>query len=99
MHPVNGDSAGQRGRRQLPLRADRLHGRDAIAKAVKAAAGLGPLRAVVITHIGPDWPGGRGPARMLDSSGSETVKAEAHKTQNSQRRAKIPRWTDGRNES
>ena len=35
---------------------------DAIAKAVKAAAGLGPLRAAVITHIGPDWPGGRGPA-------------------------------------
>ncbi len=33
---------------------------DAIAKAVKAAAGLGPLRAAVITHIGPDWPGGRG---------------------------------------
>jgi len=35
---------------------------DAIAKAVKAAAGLGPLRAAVITHIGPDWPGGRGPS-------------------------------------
>ncbi len=34
---------------------------DAIAKAVNAAAGLGPLRAAVITHIGPDWPGGRGP--------------------------------------
>jgi NAD(P)-dependent dehydrogenase (short-subunit alcohol dehydrogenase family) len=32
---------------------------DAIAKAVKAAAGLGPLRAAVITDIGPDWPGGR----------------------------------------
>ena len=42
---------------------------DAIAKAVKAAAGLGPLRAAVITHIGPDWPGGRGPARMLDPDG------------------------------
>ena len=27
---------------------------DAIAKAVKATAGLGPLRAAVITHIGPD---------------------------------------------
>ena len=40
---------------------------DAIANAVKAAASLGPLRAAVITHIGPDWPGGRGPARMLDS--------------------------------
>jgi nucleoside-diphosphate-sugar epimerase len=35
---------------------------DAIAKAVKAAAGLGPLRAAVITHIGPGWPGGRGPS-------------------------------------
>jgi len=35
---------------------------DAIATAVKAAAGLGPLRAAVITHIGPDWPGGRGPS-------------------------------------
>jgi hypothetical protein len=42
---------------------------DAIAKAVKAAAGLGPLRAAVITHIGPDWPGGRGPARMLGPDG------------------------------
>src|SRR5215207_8605012 len=42
---------------------------DAIAKAVKAAAGLGPLRAAVITHIGPEWPGGRGPARMLDPDG------------------------------
>jgi NAD(P)-dependent dehydrogenase (short-subunit alcohol dehydrogenase family) len=44
-------------------------GEDAIAKAVKTAAGLGPLRAAVITHIGPDWPGGRGPARMLDREG------------------------------
>jgi hypothetical protein len=34
---------------------------DAVAEAVKAVAGLGPLRAAVITHIGPDWPGGRGP--------------------------------------
>jgi NAD(P)-dependent dehydrogenase (short-subunit alcohol dehydrogenase family) len=42
---------------------------DAIANAVKAAAGLGPLRAAVITHIGADWPGGRGPARMLDDDG------------------------------
>jgi uncharacterized protein YbjT (DUF2867 family) len=42
---------------------------DAIATAVKVAAGLGPLRAAVITHIGPDWPGGRGPARMLDDRG------------------------------
>jgi NAD(P)-dependent dehydrogenase (short-subunit alcohol dehydrogenase family) len=33
------------------------------------AAGLGPLRAAVTTHIGPDWPGGRGPARMLDPDG------------------------------
>ena len=48
------------------LYVHRLHGEDAIATAVKAAAGLGPLRADVITHIGPDWPGGRGPARMLD---------------------------------
>ena len=30
---------------------------DAIAKAVKAAAGLGLLRAAVITHLDPDWPG------------------------------------------
>jgi hypothetical protein len=29
----------------------------------------GLLRAAVITHIGPDWPGGRGPARMLDPDG------------------------------
>jgi NAD(P)-dependent dehydrogenase (short-subunit alcohol dehydrogenase family) len=42
---------------------------DAIAKAVKVATGLGPLRAAVITHIGPDRPGGRGPARMLDPDG------------------------------
>jgi hypothetical protein len=27
---------------------------DAIAEAVKVAAGLGPLRAAMITHIGPD---------------------------------------------
>ncbi|MGH9230026.1 MAG: SDR family NAD(P)-dependent oxidoreductase [Acidimicrobiales bacterium] len=35
----------------------------------RLAAGLGPLRAAVTTHIGPDWPGGRGPARMLDPDG------------------------------
>jgi NAD(P)-dependent dehydrogenase (short-subunit alcohol dehydrogenase family) len=44
-------------------------GEDSIAEAVKAAAGLGPLRAAVITHIGPDWPGGRGPARVPDPDG------------------------------
>lgn len=42
---------------------------DAIAKTVKTGARLGPLRAAVITHIGPDWPGGRGPVRMLDPDG------------------------------
>jgi NAD(P)-dependent dehydrogenase (short-subunit alcohol dehydrogenase family) len=34
-------------------------GEDAIAKAVKAAAGLGPLRAAVIAHIDPDCPTAR----------------------------------------
>lgn len=42
---------------------------DAVAKTVKAAAGLGPLRAAVITHIGPDWPGGRGPGRGFPGRG------------------------------
>jgi NAD(P)-dependent dehydrogenase (short-subunit alcohol dehydrogenase family) len=51
---------------------------DAIAKAVKAGAGLGPLRAAVITHIGPDWPGGRGPARMLDPDGVRHMPKFAH---------------------
>jgi hypothetical protein len=32
---------------------------DAIATEVKAAVGRGPLCAALITHIGPDWPGGR----------------------------------------
>jgi NAD(P)-dependent dehydrogenase (short-subunit alcohol dehydrogenase family) len=49
---------------------------DAIAEAVKAAAGLGPLRAAVITHIGPHAPGEPGPARMLDSDGNRHTLAK-----------------------
>jgi NAD(P)-dependent dehydrogenase (short-subunit alcohol dehydrogenase family) len=41
-------------------------GEDAIAKAVKAAAGLGPLRAAVITHIGPGL--ARRPRALLSSA-------------------------------
>jgi NAD(P)-dependent dehydrogenase (short-subunit alcohol dehydrogenase family) len=43
---------------------------DAIAKAVQTAVGLGPLRAAVITHRGPPFPGSRGPGRVLDKEGN-----------------------------
>jgi NAD(P)-dependent dehydrogenase (short-subunit alcohol dehydrogenase family) len=42
---------------------------DAIAKAVQTAVDLGPLRACVITHRGPPFPGSRGPGRILDRDG------------------------------
>jgi len=52
---------------------------DAIAKAVKVAAGLGPLRAAVITHIGPDWPGGRGgPPGCWTPTGFDTPWRSSH---------------------
>lgn len=50
---------------------------DAIATAVKAAAGLGPLRAAVITHIGPDWPGGLTMRRTNSSESSTTLFANS----------------------
>jgi NAD(P)-dependent dehydrogenase (short-subunit alcohol dehydrogenase family) len=43
---------------------------DAIARAIRTAAGLGPLRAAVITHRGPPFPGSRGPSRVLDREGN-----------------------------
>jgi NAD(P)-dependent dehydrogenase (short-subunit alcohol dehydrogenase family) len=42
---------------------------DAIANAVQTAVGLGALRACVITHRGPPFPGGRGPSRIIDREG------------------------------
>jgi len=42
---------------------------DAIARAVETAVGLAPLRAAVITHRGPPFPGSRGPSRILDREG------------------------------
>ena len=42
---------------------------DAIATEVKAAVGRGPLCAALITHIGPDWPGGREPAHCWFPTG------------------------------
>jgi NAD(P)-dependent dehydrogenase (short-subunit alcohol dehydrogenase family) len=43
---------------------------DAIAKAIQTAVGLAPLRAAVITHRGPPFPGSRGPSRVLDRDGA-----------------------------
>jgi NAD(P)-dependent dehydrogenase (short-subunit alcohol dehydrogenase family) len=43
---------------------------NAIAKAIQTAVDLGPLRAAVITHRGPPFPGSRGPSRVLDRDGN-----------------------------
>jgi NAD(P)-dependent dehydrogenase (short-subunit alcohol dehydrogenase family) len=55
---------------------------DAIATAVKAAAGLGLLHAAVINHIGPDWPGGRRPARNAGRRRGSTLAKERALTWN-----------------
>jgi NAD(P)-dependent dehydrogenase (short-subunit alcohol dehydrogenase family) len=49
---------------------------DAIARAIRAAVDLAPLRAAVITHRGPPFPGSRGPARVLDREGKRLPLAD-----------------------
>jgi hypothetical protein len=58
---VIADVSDERGRRLHGRRRHRQGGRRP-----RAAA------RVVIIHIGPDWPGGRRPARMLDPDGVDT---------------------------
>jgi NAD(P)-dependent dehydrogenase (short-subunit alcohol dehydrogenase family) len=42
---------------------------DAVARAIQTAVDLGPLRAAVITHRGPPFPGSGSGARILDRDG------------------------------
>ena len=56
------------GGRAVYVRTDCMD-EDAIAKAIQTACDLAPLRAAVITHRGPPFPGSRGAARVLDREG------------------------------